>query len=246
MTYYVGVDLGQARDFTAVAIAERIAIGELRNGRDVELPNPPPYNLHIRHLERFRHAPYPEVCDRLESLLSRLTRSYDLAVDSTGVGLAVTDLLRDRGLRFRAVTITGGDKETSEGRNHRLPKRDLIAGLQVLLQSGRLKIAADLEHAETLRNELLNFRVKISASGHDSYEAWREAAHDDLVLAAALCSWVAARGGGVVDSSLAGTFGDPISDADLYRFDDSPAPRSEWDQDHDIFPSDPYAGGDAM
>lgn len=249
MTYYVGVDLGQQADYTAVCIGERVGLGEAAfdpSGRALDLPDTPPWRLHVRHLQRFRGVPYPEVCDRLDSVLSRLTRSYNLAVDSTGVGLAVTDLLRDRGLRFRAVTITGGDKETSEGRNHRLPKRDLIAGLQVLLQSGRLKIAADLEHAETLRNELLNFRVKISASGHDSYEAWREAAHDDLVLATALCSWVAARGGGAVDSSVAGVFGDPISDADLYRWEDFPRARTEEERDAGIFPSDPYAGGDAM
>jgi hypothetical protein len=43
-----------------------------------------------------------------------------------------------------------------------------------------------------LRAELLNFRVKINlASGHDSYEAWREGDHDDLVLAAAMAVWSA-------------------------------------------------------
>lgn len=241
MTYYVGVDLGQANDYTAIAIAERVGIGEAhdRSGRAVE---PLPYNLHIRHLERFRHHPYPDVAGRLERLLDRLTRPHEMAVDATGVGLAVTDLLRDRGLVFRAVTITGGDRETSEGRTHRVPKRDLVAGLQVLLQSGRLKIAAGLPDAETLRSELLNFRVKVSASGHDSYESWREKDHDDLVLAAALCSWVAARGGGAVDGTLAGTFGDAISDADLYRFDDLPRERTEWEQDHDIFPNDLTSG----
>ena len=46
--------------------------------------------------------------------------------------------------------------------SYRVPKRDLVGGLQVLLQSGRLKIASSLEHAETLRAELLNFRVKIN------------------------------------------------------------------------------------
>lgn len=244
MTYYVGVDLGQQADYTAIAIAERVGLGEAfdPSGRALDLPDPPPWRLHVRHLQRFRGVPYPEVCDRLESLLSRLTRPCEMAVDATGVGLAVVDLLRSRGLVFRAVTITGGDKETGEGRIHRVPKRDLVAGLQVLLQSGRLKIAAGLPDAETLRSELVNFRVKISASGHDSYEAWREKDHDDLVLAAALCSWVAARGGGAVDSSVAGVFGDPISDADLYRWEDFPRARTEEERDAGIFPSDPYGG----
>ncbi len=44
--------------------------------------------------------------------------------------------------------------------------------------------------AEVLKDELLNFRVKINeATGHDSYEAWREKDHDDIVLATALACW---------------------------------------------------------
>ena len=38
--------------------------------------------------------------------------------------------------------------------------------------------------------ELLSFQVKISVSGHDTYGAWREGTHDDLVLATALAVWV--------------------------------------------------------
>ena len=32
-------------------------------------------------------------------------------------------------------------------------------------------------------------RVKVSASGHESFAAWREGTHDDLVLAVALACW---------------------------------------------------------
>jgi hypothetical protein len=111
------------------------------------------------------------------------------------VGAAVVDLLRRPGLTFDAVTITGGDTESIAGPNaYRVPKRDLVGSLQVLLQSGQLKIARSLENAETLKDELLNFRVKFNlATAHDSYEAWREGDHDDLVLAAALAAWRAGR-----------------------------------------------------
>lgn len=44
-----------------------------------------------------------------------------------------------------------------------------------------------------LVKELLNFKVTISTSGHDSYEAWREGDHDDLVLATAMALWLAER-----------------------------------------------------
>ena len=38
--------------------------------------------------------------------------------------------------------------------------------------------------------ELLNFKIKVNiATGNDSYEAWRENIHDDLVLCVALACW---------------------------------------------------------
>ncbi len=60
----------------------------------------------------------------------------------------------------------------------------------MLLQNQRLKIAEGLPLADILTRELLAFRVKINLStGHDSYEAWRERDHDDLVLAVALACY---------------------------------------------------------
>jgi hypothetical protein len=49
---------------------------------------------------------------------------------------------------------------------------------------------AGLELAPVLATELLNFKVKVNiASGHDSYEVWRESIHDDLVLSVAMACW---------------------------------------------------------
>ena len=57
-----------------------------------------------------------------------------------------------------------------------MPKRNLVSALQVALQTGTLKIASSLELAEVLREELLNFRIKINIlTGHDSYERWPKA-----------------------------------------------------------------------
>jgi predicted HD phosphohydrolase len=50
----------------------------------------------------------------------------------------------------------------------------------------------DLTWREVLKEELHNFEARISASGHATYGAaddWRQGAHDDIVLAAALAAW---------------------------------------------------------
>ena len=64
--------------------------------------------------------------------------------------------------------------------------------VQVALQTGRLKIAADLAEVGILTQELQNFQVSISESGFDSYEA-RTGKHDDLVLSLAMALWLAGR-----------------------------------------------------
>jgi hypothetical protein len=66
--------------------------------------------------------------------------------------------------------------------------------LQVLFQSGRLKISKKLALASILQAELLIFKVKIDPrTAHDSFSAWREQDHDDLVLSVSLAAWQGER-----------------------------------------------------
>jgi hypothetical protein len=63
-----------------------------------------------------------------------------------------------------------------------------------LLQSRRLLISSRCKLGKVLREEMRTFSVKVSlATGHESFEAWREREHDDCVLAAALCCWFGER-----------------------------------------------------
>jgi phage FluMu gp28-like protein len=180
MHYTVGVDLGQVADFTAVAVLEE---GLSRH-------------YALRHLVRLRNRPYPEIVNGIRLLVRRLPGTPALAVDATGVGRPVIDMMREARIDadLYPVTITGGDTVTRDGFEYRVPKRDLCSCVAVLLQTGRLKIAKDLPHAATLERELTRFRVKISPDGHDSYAAWREADHDDLVLAVAVACWMNEHG----------------------------------------------------
>ena len=61
----------------------------------------------------------------------------------------------------------------------------------MLLGKKQLKIGEGIPFADVLITELHNFRVKVNIAGRDSYEAWREGVHDDLVLAVSLACWYA-------------------------------------------------------
>ena len=189
--YVAGLDLGQSQDFSALAIVEHA-------GRDRERP------LLVRHLHRWPLGTrYPAIVEDVAELLARppLAGAVRLAVDKTGVGAGIVDLLRSRrprlGCRIHAVTITAGSAVTRDGDDFAIPKRELVAAVQAPLQAGRLRIAAALPEAGTLRTELENFRARISVTGHDSYgagEDWRLGSHDDLVLATAMALWMAEHG----------------------------------------------------
>jgi hypothetical protein len=195
--YFVGLDLGQSQDFTAIAVLER---AESVGGWDpVMFAWRKTIALRLRHLERVPlGTPYTEVVDRVVVV----TRSADLEgqcqliADATGVGRPVMDMLRRAGLgsrRLWPVLITGGDMETYANGHYRVPKRDLIVGLQLLLQRRGLQIAKGLKFGPVLAREMAEMRVKITASGNEQYGAWREGEHDDLVLAVALACWGARR-----------------------------------------------------
>jgi hypothetical protein len=181
MALFVGLDLGQSQDYTALAIAEQHSV---------------PAAYDVRHLQRFAlGTPYPDLVARVEVLMGLLPAGTPLVVDSTGVGAAVVDLLVRAKLSPISVTITSGTNVTRHDSNFRLPKRDLIACIQVLLQSSRLRISAALPEAMTLVQELLDFRLQITETGHDIYGA--RTGHDDLLTAAALAVWYAEHGRGL-------------------------------------------------
>jgi hypothetical protein len=190
--HFVGVDLGQAKDFTAIAAVER---AEVTGAWDAQTyARRKSVSLRLRYLERLAlGTPYPEVVERVVGLTrsSELAGHCHLVVDATGVGRPVVDLLRQAGpgCQMMPATITGGDAESREGGYYRVPKRDVIVGLQVLLQSGELKIAGGLRYGAALVSEMAEMRLKVSGAGREQYGAWREGTHDDLVFAVGRAGW---------------------------------------------------------
>ena len=76
----------------------------------------------------------------------------------------------------------GGLVALGSGERWHVPRNDLLAGLEVLLDAGELKISRRLSEAERLVRELENLQVE-----------GRGCEHDDLVFAVALAAWRAGR-----------------------------------------------------
>ena len=206
--YVVGVDLGQSSDPTAICVAEWQR-GVMDLGSDYErhisqtghLQTPAEF-ADVRHLARLPLGlSYPAVVQHVANLLARPplcgddnNRAAELVIDETGVGRAVGDIFVDAGMRPKRVTITAGNDPTGGhgiDRYH-VPKTVLISNVDAMLHTGTLRFAAALSETDAMKDELQNFRRKLSEAGRATYAA-RAGRHDDLVLAVAIAAWWISR-----------------------------------------------------
>src|SRR6185503_4497410 len=183
--FFVGLDLGQKRDHTAVVVVERIENRRAFMGTEFE-------RLVVRYAERMALGmPYPQVVERIREIV-RVDDLYygrsTITVDASGVGAPVVDMLNAARLAcpVHAVTITGGERAAGEC----VPKRDLMAELLVLLENRKLSIGKLQEGARLVR-ELGDVRMRVTAGGRARWGAEGAGEHDDLVVALALACWSA-------------------------------------------------------
>jgi len=221
IVYWIGLDVGQASDYTALAFLEIVdvpnpsmterAIKKMK-ALDVKA-EPPKVQHHIRALER---PPLRTSYDKVvEGVLERINQlglgihgQVGLAVDATGVGRGITDMLKKRirerqqerksdpTIRLKPVMVTGGHKPGFHEGYWNIPKRDLIHAGVIGLQNDTLRVSKNVKLRDTLIKELLNYRMTINTrTGRDAYEPWREGEHDDLLFSVCLAEWAARRWG---------------------------------------------------
>jgi hypothetical protein len=192
-SFVLGLDLGQSSDFTALTVCELTHAPDPGSGRKLG-------HHAVRFLRRWpQKTAYTAIVRDLEKLLELgpLQRGR-LVVDGTGVGAAVVEMFREAklGAALTSVLITAGHQVTrAEDGVWHVAKKELVSTLQTLLQTGRLKIA-NLPERPLLLKEMQLFRVKVTAAAHETFEAWRDRDHDDMVLATALACWAGERFGG--------------------------------------------------
>jgi hypothetical protein len=184
--FYVGLDLGQARDYSAIIVNEkRVA----QDGTAFHA---------IRWAHRFRLGTnYLDVAREVADLMGRLPLRPEppaLWADNTGVGRPVSDLLREQGLTPWNVNLTAGANWSISGpKTISLPKAIMASTLNVALQNGDIGFAGDLPWLAIITSELGSYRVTQTASGADSFNSRTESDHDDFVVALGLAVFGASR-----------------------------------------------------
>ncbi len=194
--YVFGVSLGVSIQPTAMALVEH----KVWKNENWE---PETEALHLRYLERLQlDAGYPDTVERIDTVLKsaeikdeECDENPDVIIDVTGAGRAILELFKRAEIEPIVVTITNasGREEEIKPDDWHVPKKELIGNLQVMYQTGRWKMAKDLELVPTLIKELRDFKMRPPRLDPSDPETWRERPSDDLVFAVALAAWRASR-----------------------------------------------------
>jgi hypothetical protein len=122
--------------------------------------------------ERFNQIDYNLQQAKIEAVYYRYGKPLT-HIDSTGVGEPIFDSLTHRGLtHLEAFHFTEASR------------RDLLTNLQILLETGKIRIPRD----EELLNELKSFQYSVTGTGKIRMEA-PDGLHDDMVMSLALAVW---------------------------------------------------------
>jgi hypothetical protein len=209
----IGYDVGQVRDPSALVVAEALPTpsGRTLHARPCDAAASVPRGqsfcndkcadelvdtFRIHDLGRLPLGTrYPEQVASVREVIARVNlrgaKPY-VHVDVTGVGRPVADTLRD-GLDgtdyyLSAVSITSGTTLKPQGLGApevSVGKERLVSRLQVLLDHGRILLAADDKESRALVRELQTFELRAQASGMKA-GAFKTGTHDDLAVALGL------------------------------------------------------------
>ena len=195
---FLGLDLGKRRDYTALVAGFRRTVVKAWDPVQVRFPTAP-------RMEFILAERYP-LGTRYTDIAKDLARRWRVAesrgwgvrcaVDATGVGEAVLEIMDAVGLKGRVwpVMITGGHGDTGSlpGRKgasyHSATKSQLFYMLRAGMEQGRTVIRKDMPGFEELMHELRCVEEIRTPNGYLTASG-KGSGHDDLAFAAALAQW---------------------------------------------------------
>lgn len=194
--WFLGLDLGQRRDHSALATLEIFWTYSGRDAVTFEHVWAPAVNL--CGLRRFplglSYTEYPKIVHqriqrvhRARGVAPFAPADVTLVVDAGGPGGPVVDELRRAHLdaTIAPILITGGASPGHAANGFKtVPRRELISNLVLFLDHQVLRWPDTLPEREPLEEELLNLSVRTTHPDDGG-------AHDDLVMATAIALWQA-------------------------------------------------------
>ena len=183
--FVLGLDPAKVEDYSALAACS-VEWDTCEKGFVSRLVN----------IKRLQEVDYNSIVDWVIEALQtpRFKKDVDfgpiLVMDAGGVGVAVLDMFRHKGVRPAAVTITPGDSASRpRHREYRVGKARLVGKFLAVYSQGRFKIpVTQLRNFVQLHKEIISFRRLLNNKGNAIFESPARV-HDDMFIACALVAW---------------------------------------------------------
>jgi hypothetical protein len=191
INYYCGCDLGKRIDFSCLVILQ---LKTAPNGSN---------HLDVVHIKRWRlDTSYKSIASKLARIDGMLHGKAAAqgkkcdpvwVVDRGSIGDAVLEMIAETmpNAEVWGGVITGGESKPRFDYGNRVvtsPKRELVSAVTAALSAERLHFPKKYNpEVEALIQEMLDFEVKASQSGHESFNG-KTGSHDDQVVALSLAT----------------------------------------------------------
>jgi len=185
--YWLGVDLAQAQDNTALVCVHDECLPMWVGGRQALGPR----QRTVVFADKFKGVSYPDVVSHvIRTMLKEPLRGRTrLVIDASGLGRVVSDLLREQRVQHHAIQMTVGQNWVEKDRYVNVGKTLLLETLSILFATGDLTFAHDLPLRTDILAELETFQLETTAAGNQVITQGKSGAHHgDLAIAlAAAC-----------------------------------------------------------
>jgi hypothetical protein len=187
MTIIISLDPAQLKDWSAVAVIDMKYVPFNPVGSKAAR-----FEYDLIAMNRKQGLPYDQIVDWVVKTVNNpaFNKGEPCAflLDSTGVGVAVKDMLKAKGIRPKAITITAGDAYSRVGAEFHVGKARLIGKFLGAFDAGKVHVNPNMPIWSQVENEMLSFRAEMSAQGRVKMEA-QQGEHDDMLLALAMAVW---------------------------------------------------------
>ncbi len=186
MIYIISLDPAKLRDWSAISVLDMHMVKAKRR-----------FEYDLVALNRKQKLPYdhpndPSIATWAVSVYKNqkfwTKQPPTFISDATGVGAAVDDILKAKGIPVKEITITAGNSTTRQGNRIHVGKPRMIGKFLGAFDAGKVHINPGLPILPLLEKEMLGFRAELSAQGNTKFEA-EEGENDDMLMSLAQGVW---------------------------------------------------------